>query len=201
MVVTSSVDEDAVLVPWHRSTLIYGVMAMVVSGLLATLTWSLLRARRILGALHTSEQRLALSDGLARATATAPRPNTAAWCRKQEPTFSDAIAAVRRMLWVPPNFASSLWWVASHNHPLIGPPRLPTSWRFLVRLKGAVSSSRPENPQGVRAQPRSMMAARPPRLRGLSLTAASTAPGWTRTGPGAEGQPCVTQLCSNRRWA
>ena len=60
VVVTSSVDEDAVLVPWHRSTLIYGVMAMVVSGLLATLTWSLLRARRILGALHTSEQRLAL---------------------------------------------------------------------------------------------------------------------------------------------
>ena len=27
--------------------------------------------------------------------------------RKQEPTFSDAIAAVRRVLWCPPNFSTS----------------------------------------------------------------------------------------------
>ena len=47
------------------------------------------------------------ADGLARATATALRPNTAAWYRKQEPTFSDAIAAVRRTLWVPPDFSMS----------------------------------------------------------------------------------------------
>ena len=60
VVVTSSIDEEAVLAPWRRSTLIYGVVAMMMSGLLATLTWSLLRARRINDALHTSEQQLAL---------------------------------------------------------------------------------------------------------------------------------------------
>ena len=47
------------------------------------------------------------ADGLARDTATALRPNAAAWYRKQEPTFSDAIAAVRRVLWAPPNFSMS----------------------------------------------------------------------------------------------
>ena len=55
--------------------------------------------------------------------------------------------------------ASSLFWMASHDVPLLGPPRLPTSCRFLVRLKGAVSSSRPDNPQGACAQARSRMAA------------------------------------------
>jgi hypothetical protein len=34
-------------------------------------------------------------------------PNAAAWYRKQEPTFSDAIAAVRRVLWAPPNLSMS----------------------------------------------------------------------------------------------
>ena len=47
------------------------------------------------------------ADGLARDTTTALRPNAAAWYRKQEPTFSDAIAAVRRVLWCPPNFSKS----------------------------------------------------------------------------------------------
>ena len=47
------------------------------------------------------------ADGLARDTTTALRPNAAAWYRKQEPTFSDAIAAVRRVLWCPPNFSVS----------------------------------------------------------------------------------------------
>jgi hypothetical protein len=47
------------------------------------------------------------ADGLVRDTTTALRPNAAAWYRKQEPTFSDAIAAVRRVLWCPPNFSMS----------------------------------------------------------------------------------------------
>ena len=41
------------------------------------------------------------ADGLARDTRRQLRPNAAAWYRKQEPTFSDAIAAVRRVLWCP----------------------------------------------------------------------------------------------------
>ena len=43
----------------------------------------------------------------ARNTASAPQPNVAAWYRKDQPTFSDAIAAVRRVLWCPPNFSMS----------------------------------------------------------------------------------------------
>src|SRR5499427_8204137 len=34
-------------------------------------------------------------------------PRTAAWYTKSELTFSDAIAAVRRALWSPPNFSIS----------------------------------------------------------------------------------------------
>lgn len=47
------------------------------------------------------------ADGLARDTAAALRPNAAVWYRKQEPTFSDAIAAVRRVLWTPPDLSMS----------------------------------------------------------------------------------------------
>ena len=47
------------------------------------------------------------ADGLARDAANALRPNVAAWYSKSEPTFSDAIAAVRRVLWAPPNFSMS----------------------------------------------------------------------------------------------
>ncbi len=47
------------------------------------------------------------ADSLARANATALRPNAAAWYRKQEPTFTDAIAAVRRVLWTPPDLSMS----------------------------------------------------------------------------------------------
>jgi hypothetical protein len=47
------------------------------------------------------------ADALARDAAKTVRPNTAAWYRKQEPTFSDAIAAVRRVLWSPPDFSRS----------------------------------------------------------------------------------------------
>ena len=39
------------------------------------------------------------ADGLARDAATTPGPNTTVWYRKQEPTCTDAIAAVRRVLW------------------------------------------------------------------------------------------------------
>jgi hypothetical protein len=45
------------------------------------------------------------ADGLARGAATTLRPNASAWYRKQEPTFSDAIAAVRRVLWAPPDLS------------------------------------------------------------------------------------------------
>jgi len=47
------------------------------------------------------------ADELARAPTGAVRPRTAAWYDKREPTFSDAIAAVRRVLWCPPGLAMS----------------------------------------------------------------------------------------------
>jgi len=47
------------------------------------------------------------ADGLVRDAATTPGPNTTAWYRKQQPTFSDAIAAVRRVLWCPLDFSMS----------------------------------------------------------------------------------------------
>ena len=47
------------------------------------------------------------ADDLARNTATALHPNAAAWYRKHEPTFSDPIAAVRRVLWCPPDCSIS----------------------------------------------------------------------------------------------
>ena len=60
VVVTSSVDKDVVLAPWRRSALIYGFVALLASALLGRLAWSLVRERRMLGALHASEARLAL---------------------------------------------------------------------------------------------------------------------------------------------
>jgi hypothetical protein len=47
------------------------------------------------------------ADGLARDAANVLRPNVAAWYAKSEPTFSDAIAAVRRVLWAPPHLSMS----------------------------------------------------------------------------------------------
>jgi hypothetical protein len=35
------------------------------------------------------------------------RPRSAAWYRKREPSFSDAIAAVRRIFWSAPSFSMS----------------------------------------------------------------------------------------------
>jgi hypothetical protein len=43
----------------------------------------------------------------AQAPASAVRPRTAAWYGKREPTFSDAIAAVRRALWCPSGLSMS----------------------------------------------------------------------------------------------
>ncbi len=47
------------------------------------------------------------ADQLARIPISAVRPQTAAWYAKREPTFSDAIAAVRRALWCPPGLSMS----------------------------------------------------------------------------------------------
>ena len=49
---------------------------------------------------------------------TTPTPRTASWYPKPLPTFSDAIAAVRRELWTPKNFqtsASSLDFLKIHT--------------------------------------------------------------------------------------
>jgi hypothetical protein len=45
------------------------------------------------------------ADDLAGNTAPALRPNATAWYRKNESTFSDAIAAVRLLLWSLPDFS------------------------------------------------------------------------------------------------
>ncbi len=47
------------------------------------------------------------ANELARAPVGAIRSRTAAWYDKREPTFSDAIAAVRRALWSPPGLSMS----------------------------------------------------------------------------------------------
>jgi hypothetical protein len=45
------------------------------------------------------------ADDPTRFTGAALRPNATGWYRKNEPTFSDAIAAERRVLWCPPVFS------------------------------------------------------------------------------------------------
>ncbi len=47
------------------------------------------------------------AHGLMQKPSTAVRPHPAAWYNKHQPTFSDAIAAVRRVLWSPPSFSMS----------------------------------------------------------------------------------------------
>lgn len=47
------------------------------------------------------------AHGLMAAPGTAVRPHPAAWYNKSRPTFSDAIAAVRRVLWTPQDFSMS----------------------------------------------------------------------------------------------
>jgi hypothetical protein len=47
------------------------------------------------------------ADSLTRIAPATLTPNAAVWYDKKEPTFSDAIAAVRRVLWCPPDFSMS----------------------------------------------------------------------------------------------
>jgi hypothetical protein len=47
------------------------------------------------------------AHGMATGGAAAVQPHAAAWYEKSQPTFSDAIAAVRRVLWMPPDFPTS----------------------------------------------------------------------------------------------
>ena len=51
------------------------------------------------------------AHGLMATPDTAVRPHPATWCTKStsnpQPTFSDAIAAVRRVLWTPPDLSAS----------------------------------------------------------------------------------------------
>ena len=47
------------------------------------------------------------AHGLMRKPSNVVRPHPAAWYHKHQPTFSDAIAAVRRVLWSPPSFSMS----------------------------------------------------------------------------------------------
>ncbi len=47
------------------------------------------------------------AHGLTQHPSTAVRPSHTAWYNKRQPTFSDAIATVRRVLWSPPRFSMS----------------------------------------------------------------------------------------------
>lgn len=47
------------------------------------------------------------AHGLMQTPSTVVRPHPAAWYNKRQPTFSDAIAAVRRVLWSPQDLAMS----------------------------------------------------------------------------------------------
>jgi hypothetical protein len=47
------------------------------------------------------------AHGLMQTPGTAVRPHPAAWYNKRQPTFSDAIAAVRRVLWSPKDLSMS----------------------------------------------------------------------------------------------
>ncbi len=48
-----------------------------------------------------------LGTGLMKTHQSAVRPHPAAWYNKSEPTFSDAMAAVRLVLWSPTGFFMS----------------------------------------------------------------------------------------------
>jgi hypothetical protein len=47
------------------------------------------------------------ASGLAEADGGSLRSHAAAWYQKKEPTFSDAIAAIRRVIWMPPDLSMS----------------------------------------------------------------------------------------------
>jgi hypothetical protein len=70
--------------------------------------WSDLAIRRTTPVLLGLFSLVTLWAGeLMRDAATAPQPRTAAWYAKPLPTFSDAIAAVRRALWCPAELSMS----------------------------------------------------------------------------------------------
>jgi len=70
--------------------------------------WSDLAILRTTPALLGLDSQVTLwAHGLMRIPNTAVRPHPAAWYNKLQPTFSDAIAAVRRVLWSPQDFSMS----------------------------------------------------------------------------------------------
>ena len=70
--------------------------------------WSDLAIRRTTPALLGLYSLITIwAHGLMATPATAVQPHPAAWYKKSQPTFSDAIAAVRRMLWTPQDFSTS----------------------------------------------------------------------------------------------
>ena len=66
------------------------------------------------------------ANELARAPTSAIRPRTAAWYDKRKPTFSDAIAAVRRVLWRPQSLSTSRPDTGTIKIPVAFPQRLTT---------------------------------------------------------------------------
>ncbi len=58
------------------------------------------------------------AHGLMQTPQSAVRLHPAAWYNKSEPTFSDAIAAVRRVLWSPTGFSMSRSGVENVGIPL-----------------------------------------------------------------------------------
>jgi|SRR5271165_446352 len=64
------------------------------------------------------------AHGLMAAPDTAVRTHPAAWYHKSQPTFSDAIAAVRRVLWAPKGFSMSRHQTESVEIPARLPKRL-----------------------------------------------------------------------------
>ena len=70
--------------------------------------WSDLAIRRTTPALFGLFSLITLwASNLADADNGRLRSHATAWYQKKQPTFSDAIAAVRRVLWAPPDFSMS----------------------------------------------------------------------------------------------
>lgn len=91
---------------WRMETTFQEVRAHL--GVETQRQWSDLAISRTTPALLGLFSLVALwADELARAPIGAVRPQTAAWYGKREPTFSDAIAAVRRALWRLPGLTLS----------------------------------------------------------------------------------------------
>jgi hypothetical protein len=69
------------------------------------------------------------AHGLMQKPSTVVRPHPAAWYNKRQPTFSDAIAVVPRILWSPPSFSMSRPGSESIEIPVTF---LIESWRLYV---------------------------------------------------------------------